>query len=223
MGTRAHHGNSRPERLSLEVLSNGYLAACPADGTLRLKLSNLEMPYGSCSACLPHLVPSSANRRKSLLGGDLAHTYDTRTYCRHAHTLSTSVRRRTHPKTGWILFKRHAAESGLRTAGQDILIGIQVAADLDNGAALDGVVAAAKRAWGFNFVAPSIHHFPQHFSKRPRRAQLESAVPIPSEPESSPSVVAPLPRCPDCLNPDAVMNQRTNTANMANVAPQEDP
>lgn len=62
--------------------------------------------------------------------------------------LIPSVHPRTHPKTGWILFTRHTAESGLRMAEQDILIGIQVAADLDNGAALDGVVAAAKRAGG---------------------------------------------------------------------------
>jgi hypothetical protein len=39
-------------------------------------------------------------------------------------------------------------------AREDILIGTQVAVDLDNGTAPDGVVAAAKRAWGFNFVAP---------------------------------------------------------------------
>lgn len=33
-------------------------------------------------------------------------------------------------------------------ADEDIFIGIQVAVDLDNGAALDGVVAAAKRPLG---------------------------------------------------------------------------
>jgi hypothetical protein len=93
-------------------------------------------------------------------------------------------------------------------AEEDIFIGTQVAVDLDNGAALEGVVAAAKRAWGFNFVAPSIHHF--HSTSRNarvvsvewhgaweharRRAQLQSAVlavPSPSEPEFNPPVVAP--------------------------------
>lgn len=57
------------------------------------------------------------------------------------------------------------------------------------------------------------------------------AVPLLSEPDLSPLSLpccpaAPLPRCPDCLNPDVVMNHRINTANMANVvsvAPQEEP
>lgn len=69
----------------------------------------------------------------------------------------TPLHRKTHPKTGQKSFTRGTPPSQM--AEQDMLIGSQVAVDLDNGAALDGVVAAAQLAWGFNFVAPSIHHF----------------------------------------------------------------
>lgn len=53
-----------PNDLSPEFLSSmssGYLAAYAADGTLRLKLANVQIRYGSCSAYLPHSVPNSAN------------------------------------------------------------------------------------------------------------------------------------------------------------------
>lgn len=110
-------------------------------------------------------------------------------------------------------------------AEQDILIGIQVAVDLDNRTALDGVVAAAKRAWGFNFVAPSIHHF--HSTSQNARvvnvdgmehahpsAQLQSAALIPSEPEFNPPSLPRLPKSRRGHEPGI---------NTANVAPQEDP
>lgn len=49
---RAHHGNSRPERLSPQSFSNGYLAAHAADGTLKLKLANGPDTVSARTTCL---------------------------------------------------------------------------------------------------------------------------------------------------------------------------
>lgn len=99
-------------------------------------------------------------------------------------------------------------------ANEDMLIGTQVVVDLDNGAALGSVVAAAQRAWGFNFVAPSIHHF--HSTSRNASVVMwmgwsrHAGVHNSNQPFQCRANHIPIHRrCPDCLNPDVVMNQES--------------